>query len=910
VSIPAASRLGPYEIKSTLGVGGMGEVYRARDTRLNRDVAVKVLRQDVTAGPDQRARFEREAHALAALNHPNIVVVHDFGIEDGQPYIVSELVEGESLRALLDGKPTPARKVVDIAVQIADALAAAHAAGIVHRDLKPENIMLAKDGRVKVLDFGLARQTASISDDETAAVDGRATQYMTREGAVVGTARYMSPEQAAGKALDYRSDQFSFGLILYELASGKQPFSRPSTVETMAAIVREDPPPIDEKIPAPLRWIIDRCLAKEPEQRYESTRDLYRDLRSLRDHFSEAFSSGSSPSGVGLTPVAAAPTRRRWTLLAAFAAACFVAAFAAWLLKPSGPDLRHYRFTPFASNAQDAIWSPDGKAVAYDTHAGDTWQVFVRYLNSPGPVEITHALHIIQPLGWSADRNHLIVIAAGDSGASLASVPIIGGDPDPLLANVPCRTCAVSPDGQSFATLVEPSGVGQLNGIGISHPIGAPLQLYQPAPFASHELLYNNPALAFSPDGKKILFFRAGQANIEEWWILPWPAGSGSPRRVLNYLHDFSGNQSFSWLPDSRHIVVNLQMVKDSPNHLWIADTESDDLEPLTADTEDERGPAVSPDGQSLIYRLRSSSYQIVSVPLADGAARTLVSTGREESMAAWAGNDDLLAWVTNRNGPYEVWVRTSAGSERPVVTAASFSDGKNRWFMNPTPSPDGQKLIFTRIDKDSLAFLWITSLAGGSPVRLTNAESGAEAGGSWSPDGSRFVYLQETRASSLMMVRTSGDAHPVTLRANVVDSLPAWSPDGNWIAFRDDKGWNLMTPDGKSSRFLGNFPTQSLAFSKDGRLLYGIDAAASASLLSPSDEGDRAILFSIDLATLQRRTIRDLGPNLIARSLFDPGIRFTLTPDGNSLTWVTGNLRGDLWMLQGFRQPRWFSRF
>jgi serine/threonine protein kinase len=897
----ANSRLGPYEIKSTLGVGGMGEVYRARDTRLNRDVAIKILRQDAAAGPEQRSRFEREAHALAALNHPNIVAVYDYGIEDNQPYIVSELVEGESLRALLSGKPTPARKLVEIVVQIADALAAAHAAGIVHRDLKPENLMLAKDGRVKILDFGLARQTAPISADQTSAIE--ATQHVTREGSIVGTASYMSPEQALGKPLDYRSDQFSFGLILYELASGKQPFSRPSSVETMAAIVREDPPPIEEKIPAPLKWIIDRCLAKEPEQRYESTRDLYRDLRSLRDHFSEAFSSTSATSAT-LTPVAAVPTRFRLAVPAAVAAACLVAGAVAWLLKPSGQDLRNYRFTPFASNSQDAIWSPDGKAVAYDTRVDDTWQVFIRYLNSPEPVQITHAMHRIQPLGWSADRNHLIVIEAVDNGVNLTSVPIVGGDLDVLMENIPCAACAVSPDGQSFATFVQPSGAGQLTGIGISHPIGTPLQLYQPAPFAGHEL-FDSPSLAFSPDGKKILFFRSGGANKDEWWILPWPAGSGAPRRVLTHVHDFGGNQSFSWLPDSRHIAVNLQMARDSPNHLWMADTEADDLEPLTADNEEEWDPAVSPDGQSLIYSQHTSSYDIVSVPLGEGAARILESTGREESMAAWGQNDDLLAWVTNRNGPYEIWVRTSAGSERPVVTAASFADGKNRWFTNPVPSPDGQKLIFVRIDKDSIGCLWMISFAGGSPVRLTNAEPGFEAGGAWSPDGSRFVYLQYTGEMSIMEVRTSGDAHPVTLRANVEDSLPAWSPDGNWIAFRDAKGWNLMTPDGKTSKFLGNFPTQSLAFSKDGRFLYGIDAASTASSLSPFS-GDRAILLSLDVPTLQPKTIRDLGPGLIARSHFDPGIRFTLTPDGKSLTYVTGMERDDLWMLQGFHQPGW----
>src|SRR5271167_316782 len=360
--LSANSRLGPYEIKSTLGVGGMGEVYRARDSRLNRDVAIKVLRED-GASADLRSRFEREARAVAALNHPNIVAVYDFGVENGQQYIVSELLEGESLRSLLHGKPVPVRKLIEIAAQVADGLAAAHAAGVVHRDLKPENIMLAKDGRVKILDFGLARQSRAASsrkatgEEETVAPAADETKHLTSEGAVMGTASYMSPEQALGKEVDYRSDQFSFGLILHEMASGKQAFTRNSSVETMAAIVRDEPSAIEERIPAPLRWIIDRCLHKEPEQRYESTRDLFHELKNLREHFSEAYSS----SGV-LAPVAVKPQPARWKLLATLTlAGILLGAVIAYLLKPAGQQIANYRYAPFAANASWPVFSPDGK---------------------------------------------------------------------------------------------------------------------------------------------------------------------------------------------------------------------------------------------------------------------------------------------------------------------------------------------------------------------------------------------------------------------------------------------------------------------------------------------------------------------------------------------------------------------
>jgi eukaryotic-like serine/threonine-protein kinase len=900
------ARLGPYEIKSVLGVGGMGEVYRARDSRLNRDVALKVLRTDSAAGPDQRSRFEREAHALAALNHPNIVVVHDFGIEDGQPYIVSELVEGESLRALLDGKPVPARRLVDIAVQIADALAAAHAAGIFHRDLKPENLMLTRDGRVKILDFGLARQSVPVSSDETSALD--LTQHVTREGAVVGTASYMSPEQALGKAVDYRTDQFSLGLILYELAAGRQAFARPSSVETMAAIVREDPAPIEEKLPAPLKWIIDRCLAKEPEQRYESTRDLYRDLRSLRDHFSEAWSSASSTT---LAPVAAPRHRPAFVVPAIAAAGALVlGALLAWILKPAGQDIGRYKYTPFASGAQlrAPVWSPDGKSVAYSGRSGDTSQVFIRYLDSPVPVQITHEPHDVSVYGWSADRNHLIVSeSVADLTSRLATVPVLGGDLD-FLEDAYCYACAASPDGQTFVELEDPPAPGQLYGVGISHPLGAPFQLYQPAPLATHGV-YSGPQFSFSPDGKKFLFSRTGEDRGNRIWLVPWPAGSGAPREVLKKLFAIGSTPHFSWLPDNRHVVAALQTDFDSPVHLWLADTESDALEPLTSGNANEHDPAVSPDGRSVIYSQRTSTWDIVSLALSDGSAKTILSIGRQDTMAAWSSRADVLAWVTDRHGPFEIWVRSGSGPDRPAVTAAQFSDGGTHWLMDPTPSPDGQKLIFTRIDSDGVARLWMISLAGGSPIRVTSGQPSTQYAGAWSPDGSQFVFLEVNAGkTSLKTVRTNGDAAPTLLRDNAYHGLPAWSPDGGWIAFADDKGWNVISPDGKTTKFLGALPTHSLVFSRDSKRLYGIEDAPTygdSGLFS----GDRAILFSIDPATLEKKIIKDLGPDGIPRTNFAPGIRYTLTPDGQNLTYVTAKVRNDLWMLQGFRQPGWFDR-
>ncbi len=279
------TRLGPYEILAPLGAGGMGEVYRARDTRLAREVAIKVLPEALSSDPGRLKRFEKEAKSASALNHPNIVTIHDIGTESGVSYIAMELVDGTTLRELLASGPLPIKKLLQIAPQIAEGLARAHEAGIVHRDLKPENVMVKKDGLVKILDFGLAKLSSTGSgSDEGSQLP---TMTGTQPGVVVGTVSYMSPEQASGQIVDFRSDQFSLGSMLYEMATGKRAFRKKTAIDTLAAILNEEPEPIASiapQTPAPLRWIVERCLAKEPRQRYASTEDLARDLASVRDH--------------------------------------------------------------------------------------------------------------------------------------------------------------------------------------------------------------------------------------------------------------------------------------------------------------------------------------------------------------------------------------------------------------------------------------------------------------------------------------------------------------------------------------------------------------------------------------------------------------------------------------------------
>ena len=276
MSLISGTKLGPYEIVAPVGAGGMGEVYRARDSRLERDVAVKVLPASFSSDADRLRRFEQEARAVAALNHPNILAIYDIGTHDGAPYLVSELLEGETLRDRLGGGALPPRKVVDYAVQIANGLAAAHEKGIVHRDLKPENLFITKDGRVKILDFGLAK-LARPEEGPGGESTAPTTPTMTDPGVVLGTVGYMSPEQVRGKPADQRSDIFALGAILYEMLSGQRAFHRESSVETMSAILKEEPPElsaINRNISPALERVVSHCLEKSPEQRFQSARDL------------------------------------------------------------------------------------------------------------------------------------------------------------------------------------------------------------------------------------------------------------------------------------------------------------------------------------------------------------------------------------------------------------------------------------------------------------------------------------------------------------------------------------------------------------------------------------------------------------------------------------------------------------
>jgi Tol biopolymer transport system component len=692
MSLSPATRLGPYEILARLGAGAMGEVYRARDTRLGREVAIKILPADLSGDPGRRARFEQEARAVAALNHPNILGLYDIGNDNDVSYIVTELVPGETLAALIQRGPLPIKRLIEIAVQIADGMAAAHAARISHRDLKPANIMISSDGRVKILDFGLAKQAPA----PAAEPDATLPLSQTQPGMILGTVNYMSPEQACGRETDYRSDQFSFGLILYEMASGKRAFEKPESIQTMSAIISDEPPPIERSIPGPLRWVIDRCLAKEPADRYESSRDLFQELRGVRDHLSD-FSITQGPA-------APAPRRRfPWLVPGAFVlGALAVFALAIFRAGPAMPDQSAYRFTPFSlepGGQFGGLWSPDGKAVAYAARAAAAgpYQVFIRYVETPTAVQLTHGADSVSPMAWTPDGKRLLLDF--DEKPGIMSIATVGGEPDVFLASVPnSRVTEVSPDNQSLA-FIYPGDEGRY-GVWISSPPGAAPKRYVPDPYATKDV-YNAPKLKFSPDGRRLLLFINAGRQREEAWILPYPAdASRPPQRIFPDLKSYAGTPSFAWMPDSRHIVMSLGTSSDAAQQLWMADTVSGSRHALTSGTQPRLPSTVSPDGGKIIFSESSSNYDVVSVDVSNAAVHPLIATERDEAMPAWAARKPVLVYVTNRNGPQEIWLHTPDAGDRPLVTARDFPPDTTQWLMGPALSPEADRVIYTKVDQ------------------------------------------------------------------------------------------------------------------------------------------------------------------------------------------------------------------
>jgi len=760
VTLSAGTRLGPYEIASPLGAGGMGEVYRATDSKLGRDVALKVLSEEFFEDKERVARFEREAKLLAALNHPNIAAIYSFQEDGGRHILVMELIEGETLRKAFPAEPLAAKKILEIGVQIAEGLAKAHASGIVHRDLKPENVMVSREGWVKILDFGLAKLTETRPQELSAA----ATASGTVPGMVMGTVGYMSPEQAVGSPVDFRSDQFSFGTMLYELATGRRAFQRATNAETIVAVMREEPEPIaklNPKVPAPLRWIVERCLAKNPDQRYASTRDLARDLANLRDHIGEL--SGESAAGVA-EPAPAHPTFQR---------------------------LSFRRGTILS-----ARFAPDGRTVIYGAAwEGEPCRLFSARPESPesSPLMLPDAeiLSVSRTgqLAISLDRHWAgRFIWSG----TLAQVPLAGGAPRELLEDV--HWADWGPEGTSLAVVRSVAGKTRLE-----YPIGK--VLYETGGWVSHPRVspkgdlvafLDHPALG-DDEGSVVVVDRAGKSTVlSKDWItaygLAWP-GDG---REIWFTATRVGVARSVW---SVSLDGKERLLVRSPGELTIQDASGDGRVLMTSDN-GKVGIIGRPPGSDRDRDLSLLDWSLVRDLSPDGKLLLFDETGE-------GGGARHALYMRNTDGSPAVQLGSGwAGSFSP--------DG--RWVASTGHAPGGRAITLLPVKAGEPRSLPISDLA----IHRTW----------WLPDGKRILVAANASGEGLRLFVQGLEGeppHPITPPGIALGFFPV-SPDGRIVVGQGpDRLFYGYPLEGGDPEYVPGLVAEDrpIRFSPDGRALY-----------------------------------------------------------------------------------------
>ena len=869
--------IGQYKVVERLGEGGMGVVYKARDTKLDRTVAIKVLPPELVADAGRNARFIQEAKAASALNHPNIVTIHDIVSHQAGECIVMEYIEGRPLALLIAQKEMRLSEILRIAAQTADAVAAAHTAGIIHRDLKPANVMVTGSGLVKVVDFGLAKLVSGPGGPAGATM----TMPRTDQGTVVGTPGYMSPEQVRGQELDRRSDIFNFGLVLYEMLAGARAFQGDTTADVASAILKESPPDLPDTVPAALRQIVAVCLEKNPVNRFESARDLGHALR--------AISAGTSLTGALPKVDDESDLKRLWKRISPFAAAAAIiiaAVFAAlyFLRRPEPLDLSGYKFTPFATDAgteTNAAWSPDGKSIAYVKYVGKLFQLFIRGLNVPFPTQLTRETAGVTGCPfWSPQGDRIYYISA----KKLWSMGVAGGEPQLVLPDVG-YAATLSPDGKTLAAWRVVEHEGKINNsLWISSPPGSPPRKYEPAPFEFEK--ESLPIfLRFSPDGSKICLSEVEGRSL---WLLDWPDGpTANPRRLFRN-RSFAWPPAIDWLPDSRHLIMTIG------GGLWQGDTRTGRLQRLTgSEFVVQSAPSVSPDGERIVYTAQYGDLDIVEIPLDGSSPKAYLATSRLEYSPSWSLAGDRMAFVTNRSGTYEIWLRSASGDwERPIVTQNDFPDEKDPRFENVTLSPDGNRVAYTLRTQTGFA-VWISPASGGKPMA-----AGSGYTPSWSPDGAFLAYIVFTGRGEIAIVRIGSPAAPIVYPDSSARTPPIWSPDGRWIAFGSGQELVLISPDTKNSR---RIPCPVRPNNQNFVMVWSRD---SSTIYMASSQSETAQLFAVDVKTGRATKIADLGKDVS----FGLGINYclsaSLSPDGKSFLTTARTEKADLWILEGFPRP------
>ncbi len=854
MALTAGTKLGPYEIQSSLGAGGMGEVYRARDTRLDRTVAIKILPATFAGDADRLSRFEHEARLLSTVNHPNLMAIHDVGAQDGVHYLVSEFLEGQTLREKMNAGPLSQRRVIEYALEMAKGLAAAHEKGIVHRDLKPDNIFVTKDGRVKILDFGLAKQ--SFADTGTGESATMAGPTPTTPGTVMGTVGYMSPEQVRGQTIDHRSDIFSFGAILYEMISRKRAFKGDSSVETMNAILKEDPPELTEtglQVSPGLERIVRHCLEKEPSLRFQSARDLAFDLESL----------SSLSSSAKAVPASRLANIGRWraSLVAAIPVLLFAAAAAFWAGRATVPASNPVftRLTFRGGHVASARFAPDGQTIVYSAAFGeDPVQLYTTRPDSPQSRELglkgSSILAISRATELAVTLDH-IFFTANTSAGTLARLPLSGGAPREVAENV--ISADWSPDGNALAAVRLTDGRTNLE-----YPLGK--AIYKTEGWISDARV--------SPDGERvafidhpILFDSRGSIMVVD--------RSGNRKSLTNTFSDVLG---LAWHPSGKEIWFTGSYVHLSSNLFAVSLSGKQRL--VWAGAGEVIVQDISQDGRALF--IRCNRRRGIAGLFPSQKAETDLSWQDWSLPLTMSPDGKWIFFAEEGDGggaKYSAYMRNTDGSP-----AIRLGDG-----VPNSVSPDGK---------------WVAAMVPGEPQQLTllptrtgDVRNLSQPGFDydsveWLPDGKRLLVIgrEMGKPARNYLQDAGGRLTPVTPEG-LFGFL--WLDDTSILVPRDDSTSELYPIEGGQPREIkALLPIRARRnLARSGRYIF-----------APLRQEVPLRVYRFDSATGEKQLWKELAPSDRA-GVYSIG-PFCLTPDTRWYGYSYVRDLSDLYMVEGLK--------
>jgi Tol biopolymer transport system component len=914
-----------YRVLRKLGGGGMGDVYEAEDLNLGRHVALKVLPPARSSDPRALQRFEREARASSALNHPHICTIHDIGEHDGQRFIVMELLEGQSVRDRLHKGPIELARLLDLGVQIADALDAAHRSGIIHRDVTPANIFITKRGDAKVLDFGLAKLAPAYratlpggTDRGDSSAETHPDEELTSPGAAVGTVAYMSPEQACGIELDHRSDLFSFGAVLYEMATGQRPFRGKTSALIFDGILNDTPVPLLElkpELPGELQHIVEKALEKDRDLRYQSASEFRSDLERLRR------TSGSQPGAVvsaqpgvrgarprsgsgavaaerpqGATAAPALPwplsglSRKQAILLLAVVVGAIAAALSFPRREPPMPTFTSRQLTFPSGWDADPVISPDGEVVAYVSHDRGASDIFLMDVRGGSQARrLTAKTWPTRGLTWTPDGGHLAFVWEQPGlRPGVWWVPREGGG-EPTLLQEDAEDPAISPDGREIAFVRGDSSNDKRVFVASFLPGGT---VAEPRPLTTGQGdgLWDHRQPAWSPNGKQICY----RAH-DSLWVIPVNGDRAHP-----IAEAVIGVEAPLWSRDG-HFVYFTSAHERGLRALWRVRNSGGDPERVTHGVSPERHASLSADGRKLVFSTASGGQELVERNLETGDETVVIPEVSSKNCPVF-GPDGSIYFVANRGGKPELWVQPAPAGEASKE-AWQLTDQRIE-ISHPTVSPDGKWVAYYRVDEQGNRDIWTISTKGGVPVRFTNHPK-KDYHPAWSPDGTKLAFCSDRTGGLHIFVAGVSEGKPVGEPRQITrgestdqDQAPAWSPDGASVAYitqTTDRDWivKIVRADGQGApvAVASTRGAHRVHWDKRTGLLFvsGLFGKPFLSLLKVDPADSRA--SPVDLKIV-------FGENT---DLID----FDLSDDGRLLLFSRDVTRtGDIWILEALRRP------